>query len=97
MKSLWRLIRLAIVVVATLAVREQLSRPPEERTWFGRVGLVPYDFRLPTLERLRSAYWNPDDDRLFTHRVFGIGWAINIAQVARIARELREQRRALTA
>jgi len=25
-----------------------------------------------------EAYWNPADPRLFTDRVFGVGWAINL-------------------
>ncbi|HEX5501516.1 MAG TPA: DUF5808 domain-containing protein [Thermomicrobiales bacterium] len=91
MKLLWRLVQLALLWVAFQAIREQLSRPPEERTWHGRVGPVPYDFRPPDWERLRAAYWNPDSDRLFTDRVLGIGWAINVAHLLRIARELREQ------
>lgn len=97
MKALSRLIRLAVLLVAVQAIREQLSRPPEERTWHGRVGFVPYDFRVPTFEKLQAAYWNPDDDRLFTDRVFGIGWAINFAQLVRIARELQDQRRRMAA
>ncbi|MFQ6059426.1 MAG: DUF5808 domain-containing protein [Anaerolineae bacterium] len=60
------------------AVYQELQKSPQERTWHGRVaGLVPYDFRVPTLERLREAYWNPDDPRIFTDRVLGIGWAVN--------------------
>jgi hypothetical protein len=97
MKALWGLVRLVVLLVAVQAIREQLSLPPEERTWFGRIGPVPYDFRIPTLERLQSAYWNPDDDRLFSDRVFGVGWAINFAQALRIVRELQEQRRQMSA
>ena len=60
------------------AVYQEMQKPPEERTWHGRIaGLMPYDFRVPTLERLREAYWNPDEPRVFTDRVLGIGWAIN--------------------
>ncbi len=40
-------------------------------------GLV-YDFRPPTWERIRDAYWNPESDQLFSDRVFGVGWAINL-------------------
>ncbi len=97
MKALWGLVRLVVLLVAVQAIREQLSLPPEERTWFGRIGPVPYDFRIPTLERLQSAYWNPDDDRLFSDRVFGVGWAVNFAQVLRIVRELQEQQRQMSA
>jgi hypothetical protein len=92
-----RLIRLAIVLIFVQALRDQLSRPPEERTWVGQVGPVPYDFRLPTMERLQQAYWNPDSDRLFTDRVFGIGWAINFAQLLKIAQELRQLGQEMTA
>jgi hypothetical protein len=31
------------------AVYQELQKPPEERTWHGRVArVVPYDFRMPT-------------------------------------------------
>ena len=64
--------------LVTAAIYQEIQKPPEERTWHGRVaGFVPYDFRLPTLERLREAYWNPDEPRIFTGRVMGVGWAIN--------------------
>ncbi len=96
MRLLWRLFQLAYLYVAVQVLREQLSRPPEERTWFGRIGPVPYDFRLPTLEQFKASYWNPDSERIFSDRVLGVGWAINFAQVLKIARELREQSRSMT-
>jgi hypothetical protein len=71
--------RLAVVALVVAAVATELSKPEEERTWHGRVGgMVPYDFRPPTWERIRSAYWNPSSDRLFSDRVFGVGWAVNL-------------------
>ena len=42
------------------------------------LGSVPYDFRVPTFERFRDAYWDPDTDRVFTDKVIGVGWAVNI-------------------
>ncbi|HET9780141.1 MAG TPA: hypothetical protein VFR33_00040 [Candidatus Dormibacteraeota bacterium] len=61
------------------AVATELSKPAEERTWHGKViGYVPYDFRPPTWDRIRDAYWNPESDRLFSDRVFGVGWAVNL-------------------
>jgi hypothetical protein len=95
MKFLLRLVQLAALLVLVQALREQLSRPPEERTWHGRVWLIPYDFRLPTLGILRDAYWNPDSEQLFTDRVLGIGWAINFAHLLRIVNEVRDQARAM--
>ena len=61
------------------AVVQEAAKPRAQRTWRGRVfGLVPYDFNAPTWQRIREAYWNPDDPRLFTDRAFGVGWAINL-------------------
>ena len=91
MRLLGRLLRLVVLGVAVAALREQLGRPPEERTWFGRIGPVPYDFRLPTVEQLRASYWNPDSEQLFSDRPLGVGWAINFAQVVKIVQELRQQ------
>ncbi len=97
MKLLRRLLQLAALIVLVQAIREQLGRPPEERTWFGRVGPVPYDFRVPTIDSFLAAYWNPDSQQLFTSRVVGIGWAINFAQAWRIYKELRQQYREMAA
>jgi hypothetical protein len=63
----------------TAAIATELAKPEAERTWHGRVfGVVPYDFRLPTWQRIRDAYWNPESDELFSDRVFGVGWAVNL-------------------
>ena len=85
LRGLRRLVRLAVVGLFVAAVATELSKPEEERTWHGRVGgVVPYDFRPPTWERIRLAYWNPDSDSLFTDRVFGVGWAVNLYQAKRL-------------
>ncbi len=74
-----RVVKLAAIGLLLAAVLQEAARPPEERAWRGRVlGLVPYDFSPPTWERVRQAYWNPDDPRLFTDRVLGVGWAVNL-------------------
>ena len=79
------MVRLAVLGLVIAAVATELSKPEEERTWHGRVwGVVPYDFRPPTWERIRSAYWNPDSERLFSDRVFGVGWAVNLYQAKRL-------------
>jgi hypothetical protein len=44
------------------------------------LGVVPYDFRKPTLARLKERMWNPDDERIITPRDFGIGWTLNLYQ-----------------
>jgi len=64
--------------LVALAVRDQLRLPPEERTWHGSVaGIVPYDFRRPTLERIRATFWNKDTSRILVPQAFGVGWTIN--------------------
>ena len=82
MRTLRRLRRLARVTALGLvvaAVATELTKPESERTWQGRVfGLVPYDFRPPTWERIRDAYWNPHSESLFSDRAFGVGWAVNL-------------------
>ena len=65
------------------AVLEQLSRDPKDRTWCGDAFNVPYDFRPPTVERVQERWWNPDDERVLTPHVFGVGWSINLFQLRR--------------
>ena len=72
-----RLIEAAAITITLAAVCQELEKPKEERHWHGKVGLIPYDFRLPTMERLKQSYWNPNDSRIVTPEVFGIGWGIN--------------------
>ena len=76
-----RLLRAAILFLTLAAVAQELNKPESERRWHGRVAGVPYDFRFPTLSRFRDAYWNPDDPRIFTDKVVGLGWAINFARL----------------
>lgn len=68
-----------------MAIGTELSKPPSVRTWEGRIGgVVPYDLRFPTLERLRERYWNPDSERVITKQPFGVGWTFNVGRVARL-------------
>jgi hypothetical protein len=43
---------------------------------------VPYDFRMPTIERLRTTYWNPGGP-ILSSKVFGVGWAPNFGVLAK--------------
>ena len=87
MERFRRFVKLVAFGLVLAALIDQLRRDPEERTWEGSVaGIVPYDFRMPTLERARSRWWNADDNRLFVPQVFGVGWTINFARLARLAR-----------
>jgi hypothetical protein len=78
------LIRMSVLAAVAGALYIELRKPPEQRTWNGKLlGVVPYDFRWPSLEGLRQAYWNPRSPRLFTARPLGVGWAINIPTLLR--------------
>ena len=70
-----------IGLVLAALVRE-LRKPRSERTWNGEVGgLVPYDFRIPTVERLRARMWAPDDPQVVMPQVFGMGWTLNFGRL----------------
>ena len=44
---------------------------------------IPYDWRRPTLARLRQRWWNPSEPRVFTPKAFGWGYDINLARLVR--------------
>ena len=67
-----------LLVYVAIAITEQLQRPPEERTWNGKIAGIPYDFRLPTVERIRDTFWNKNTSQIFLPQAFGIGWSINL-------------------
>jgi len=92
MDSKWlnRIIQTTALAITMAAICQELEKPKEERKWHGKVGSFPYDFRLPTVERLKASYWNPEDHRIFTHEVFGIGWAINLYALLDKLRIIRE-------
>ena len=78
----WRFLIMALTVAA---IGRELRKPASERTWNGRLaGVVPYDFRPPTIGRVREAYWAPDDDRILKPHAFGVGWGPNLGRLARI-------------
>ena len=78
-RRLRQVVNVVAIGLLVAAVAQEAAKPRAERTWRGRVmGVVPYDFTPPTWARIRRAYWNPEDERLFTDRVLGVGWAINL-------------------
>ena len=81
-------VRLMLVGLTAAALAEQLRRPEAERTWHGALaGLVPYDFRPPTLGRLRDTYWAPEVDQLLRPHPFGVGWGLNVGRLVRVYRD----------
>jgi hypothetical protein len=83
-RDIWRLI---LAIIGVIAIIQELRKPSKERTWHGKVaGFVPYDFRMPTIGRVRETYWNPEGP-LLSARVFGVGWAPNFGILARAFRD----------
>src|SRR5437660_9726734 len=79
LRRIRRFVRFVTFGLVVAAVATELAKPAPDRTWQGRVfGLVPYDFRPPTWSRIRDAYWNHQSEKLFSDRVFGVGWAVNL-------------------
>jgi hypothetical protein len=80
-----RALALAAIGLVVVAVVRELRCSGDDRTWQGRVMGVPYDFRAPTTQRLRSALWNPDGP-LVSAKVIGVGWVPNIGRAAQWVR-----------
>ncbi len=73
LRSILRIVTTAFTVAA-LVYAIRTKRPA------GHLLSVPYDFRMPTLERLRRRLWNPEDDRVITPSFLGVGWSVNLYQ-----------------
>ncbi|MBI4301261.1 MAG: hypothetical protein HY664_01480 [Chloroflexi bacterium] len=84
MKELKNAAKIIGIALVTAAVVQELKKPAEQRAWRGHLTFsIPYDFTSPSLQRLKEAYWNAQDDRIITERVFGVGWAINVHALLR--------------
>ncbi|MHB1007565.1 MAG: DUF5808 domain-containing protein [Chloroflexota bacterium] len=80
MKRLNNLIGLLGFLVTAAAILDQMQRPADARTWHGKVlDFFPYDFRMPSLERVKERMWNPESNDIVTPMVFGVGWTVNAA------------------
>lgn len=83
-----RLLRLVSIGLAVAAVVKELRTPAEEREWHGVVvGFVPYDFRVPTVARIKERMWDPEGSHVINPRVFGVGWTINLGKLVAVARD----------
>ncbi|HET7035979.1 MAG TPA: DUF5808 domain-containing protein [Thermomicrobiaceae bacterium] len=81
MKHLSKLVGMAAIGLVASAIGQQLQLPPNKRTWTGHILGIPYDFRPPSLARVKERWWNPKNPHLLGPRVFGVGWSINLYQV----------------
>ena len=80
--ALARLAAVAAGAVAAAAVARELDKPAPDREWHGDVGGVPYDFRPPTVEKLRRTFWDADNPKVVVPHGFGVGWSVNFARLA---------------
>ena len=51
-----------------------MSDKPQSGELFG----VPYNFQKPSLGRMMSSYWQPDEGML-VEKPFGVGYTLNLA------------------
>jgi hypothetical protein len=92
LKDLVKLIRTLAWMAFAAAIYQELRKPADARSWNGKVaGVVPYDFRIPTIDHLREAYWDPENEQVFSEKVFGVGWAVNIPVAAKKISEIVSQ------
>ena len=87
------LVRNLLLLTTAAAVYKELRTPPAQRTWQGKLfDRVPYDFRVPNVDRLREAYWNTESDTVITDRPIGVGWAVNLPPLLRRVGLMSERR-----
>ncbi|MDO8673158.1 MAG: hypothetical protein Q7O66_17270, partial [Dehalococcoidia bacterium] len=69
MRTLKAALKVIGIGMVMAAVVQELRKEPAERTWRGRLTCsIPYDFTTPSVERIREAYWNTQDDHIITDK-----------------------------
>ncbi|MFD6178726.1 MULTISPECIES: DUF5808 domain-containing protein [unclassified Isoptericola] len=85
------LFQLIVVALVVAAITKELQKDKEDRTWHGTVaGFVPYEFRVPTVERIRERVWDPEGEHLISPHVFGVGWTLNLGRIVELVRRKAE-------
>ncbi len=59
------------------------SEPERRATPQGEYLHIPYDWRRPTLARIKNRLWNSADPRVFVPKAFGCGWTVNFHALLR--------------
>lgn len=66
---------------AGAAILKDIRESTGQRFLYGEVaGFIPYDFRFPSIRRIRRRVWDPSGP-LLTPQVFGVGWTVNLGAV----------------
>ncbi len=47
----------------------------------GKFLKMPYDWRRPTVKRVKYRWWNPKEPRFIVPKAFGWGWSFNFARL----------------
>jgi hypothetical protein len=77
-RRLWKLV---VMILTGVAVVQELRKPEDQREWHGYLGgVVPYELRPPTPQRMRERLWDPEG-ALVGPQVFGVGWGLNLGRV----------------
>lgn len=75
--------------LTAVAITKELKKPESEREWHGFIGIVPYDFRIPTIEMVKERVWDPAGPVLTPH-ILGVGWTPNVGRVIKDVKDLAE-------
>ncbi len=54
-----------------------MANPPKT----GKFLKVPYDWRRPTVTRVKTRWWNPNEPRFIVPKSFSWGWSFNVARL----------------
>ncbi|GAA4708281.1 hypothetical protein APR04_004521 [Promicromonospora umidemergens] len=86
--GLKKLLTLVAIALMAAAVVKELRTPKAERGWHGKIAsVVPYELRVPTLERARERLWDPEAEHVVGPRVFGVGWSVNLGKAVAVVRQ----------
>lgn len=73
-----------VLMVTVIAVIKELQTPKSRRDWHGKLaGFIPYDFRIPSFQRVKDTYWNPKGP-IIADRVWGVGWTVNLGRIKKL-------------
>jgi len=85
-----RAISLLALGALAAAIHKELSKPAHSREWHGHLaGVVPYDLRVPTADKIKDRLFNPDGP-VISPKTFGVGWDPNIGRIAKEVRDFTD-------